>query len=436
VALHEWLNQQCSATCQMMPYPDGESLWNNYVLEKIGYREDIKLNPWPWLSLRKDTMTQIIRPGMWKRWSGVDPYESLAIGEWLMFGPLEEGLAREITTTPDDKGNVLRMKMEKYTQFDISKADAAEKPVIAEGTYYFRTYVASDKKQEVRLWAAADERFQLWLNGVMIRDGWGWNYSRDDGKLFEKVTYATLEQGVNTLVLVLPNGQRQRDDDDPSGTDPKNTVEFRLRFCKTDASGQQPEGVTYPAGRVAGRIVPLKDPVVYDFKNPKLFKWADINDQPWLKMPRLGEAELRELTGIATLSIKTDGAPYTNKAGRTYNPPQHLFFDVPKEAVTSPWIAAPAEDNAKLNNDFDWNWKSMGWLRVPGRPGADKDVLFLRFDVAEALMNLLRTTGRPATESIVGWVLVEHKLAYVVLVSLDIDEAPETPLGLLSKQPE
>jgi len=64
VALHEWLNQQCSATSNMMPYPDGETLWNNYVLHKIGYREDTETDDWPWLSMRRDTMRFIIRPGM------------------------------------------------------------------------------------------------------------------------------------------------------------------------------------------------------------------------------------------------------------------------------------------------------------------------------------------------------------------------------------
>ena len=83
-----------------------------------------------------------------------------------------------------------------------------------------------------------------------------------------------------------------------------------------------------------------------------------------------------------------------------------------------------------------YNWKSLTGLRVPGRKGPEKDLVLLRFDVAEPLMHLLKTKGRPAHESIVGWVLVEHKLAYAVLVNLDIDEAPQTPLGLLAKQPE
>jgi len=104
--------------------------------------------------------------------------------------------------------------------------------------------------------------------------------------------------------------------------------------------------------------------------------------------------------------------------------------------VASPWIPAPAEDNARLNNDLDYNWKSMAWLRVPGRKGPEKDIVLLRFDVAEPLLHLLKTRGRPAGESIAGWVLVEHKLAYVALVDLDIQEPPETPIGLLSRQPE
>ena len=78
----------------------------------------------------------------------------------------------------------------------------------------------------------------------------------------------------------------------------------------------------------------------------------------------------------------------------------------------------------------------MAWLRVPGRKGPEKDIVLVRFDVAEPLLHLLETEGRPANESIVGWVLVEHKLACVALVNLSIDEAPETPLGLLSRKPE
>jgi len=407
-----------------MPYPDKETLWNNYVLHKIGYREDVELDDWPWLSIRRDTMTQIIRPGMWKRWTAIDPYVSRAIGKWVMFGPTESGRARELTTMPDSEGMLLEMPMDKYTHFNLTAArpSSEEGPDIDFGTYYFRTYVEADEEKEVRLWAAADERFQLWLNGVMIRDGWGWNYSEDDGKLFEKVTYTTLGQGVNTLVLMLPNE--------------RFPIEFRVRFCDTDGSGRPSKGVTTFPFLGKRKTVPLAEPVVHDFKQPCFYTWADINDQPWLKLPRLDEAALRELTGIDMLTIRTNGKPRKGKNGKEYLPPQHLFFDVPQNAVASPWIAEPAEDNAQLNNDFDWNWKSLAWLRVPGRPGPEKDVLFLRFDVAEPLMHLLKSKGRPVYESIVGWLLVEHKLAYIVLVELDVDEAPETPLGLLTRQPQ
>ena len=190
--------------------------------------------------------------------------------------------------------------------------------------------------------------------------------------------------------------------------------------------------------------MPLKEIPQHNFKDPKLYKWADIADDPWLSLPRLDEAALRDLTGIDHLTIKTEHVIGTkiardkegNEVEQEVTTKQHLFLDVPEAAVASPWIAAPAEDNAKLNNDLDFNWKSLAWLRVPGRSGKEKDVVFLRFDVAEPLMHLLKTEGRPANESIVGWVLVDSKLVYVVLVELDVDKAPETPLGLLSKQPE
>jgi len=422
VALHEWLNQQCSATSHMMPYPDDETLWNNYVLQLIGYREDTTLDDWPWLTMRRDTMTQIIRPGMWRRWTAIDPYRSLAIGEWVVFGPAEDGLGREMTVAPEEDGRVVAMPMETYTAFDLVAASKEPTGAIEPGTYYFRTYAASDRRREVRLWAAADERFQLWLNGVHVRDGRGWNRTEDDGQLLEKVTYATLEEGVNTLVLELPDGDA--------------LVEQRVRFCRTDGSGRPPEGVTTFARLGERKPVALAEPVVLDFAHPRFHRWADVADRPWTLLPRLGEEELRRLTGIETLRLETTGALRRDEDGNEYEPPQHLFLDVPAGAVTSPRIEAPAEESGLLNNDLDFNWKSMAWLRVPGRSGPEKDLLLLRFDVAEPLMHLLATEGRPAHESLVGWVLLEHKLAYVVLARLPADAAPRTALDLLTKRPE
>ncbi len=49
----------------------------------------------------------------------------------------------------------------------------------------------------------------------------------------------------------------------------------------------------------------------------------------------------------------------------------------------------------------------------------------MRFDIAEPLVHLLVTRGRPARESLVGWVLVNHKLADVSLVSLDVGREPQ-----------
>lgn len=423
VALHEWLNQQCSATSNVMPYPDGETLWNNYVLEKVGYREDVEQDDWPWLSMRRDTMMHIIRPGMWRRWTAIDPYNCPAIGRWLVFAAQPPGQARILTAAPASDGRLAEMPMDKYTHFDLLALPGQDEQESGAGTYYFRTYVESDREREVRLWAAADERFRLWLNGVMIRDGWGWNYSEDDGKLFEKVTHVTLKEGISTLVLELPNDN--------------DKVEFRVRFCGTDGSGKAVAGLaTFPTLASGQTPLPLDEPIAHDFTNPRLYKWVDINDSPWHEMPRLDETALRALTGVGALTIKTNGTPWTDQDGTQYSPQQHLFFDVPAAAVTSPRIAEPAENNARLNNDFDYNWKSLAWLRVPSRAGPEKDVLFLRFDVAEPLMHLLKTRGRPAHESIVGWLLVDHKLAYVVLVNLDIDEPPQTPVGLLARQPE
>ncbi len=429
---HEWLNQCASTMSNILPYPDNEELWNLYVFEWQGYRGDGKyLKLMPGWTQHRDVMRFAIRPQMWRRWSVTEPYISRAIGEWVIFGPMEDGLARDLSTRDvKDGGRLLKMEMGKYTHFNLTEAQTEKPEPLEHGSYYLRTYVESAEEKEVRLMSGGDERFQIWLNGNMVRDGWGWNYSEDDGKLFEKVTYTTLKKGVNTLVLVLPN------------TDDK--AEFRVRFCKTDGTGEQPEGVTAYAFPKEMKPLPLDELIVHHFENPTFYKWADVGDDPWLMMPRMTEDDLRDLTGIPTLKVRTEGKRLkVEEKGRDgkviqkeYLPGQHLLFDVPEDSVSSPWISGPVENSARLNNDLDFNWKSVAWLRVPGRKGEEKDILFLRFDIAEPLMHLLKTKGRPGNESIVGWLLMNRKIVYVVAVNLDTDKAPETELGLLTQQPQ
>ncbi|MCL4178069.1 MAG: hypothetical protein KJ072_10070 [Verrucomicrobia bacterium] len=422
VALHEWLNQQCSATSNMMPYPDGEALWNNYVIHLMGYREDTGLNPWPWISHRRDVMTRIIRPTMWRRWSALDPYRAPPVGRWRLFAGRGAEAARAITQESAAEGRLIDQKLDRHGRIRLTGSEGLDGSTLPPGTLHFRTYVESDREQEVRLWTGADERYTVWLNGVVIRDGWGWNYFDDDGALVEKAAYPTLRAGINTLVLALPN----QDD----------KVEFRLRFCRTDGSGEPPSGVrVFPDLPPNRRPVALDEPVRHEFKQPTFFEWADVKDDPWLRLPRLDQAAMRDLTGIPSLAIKTDGSPWTAPDGTEYNPPrQHLFLEIPSAAVDSPWLAAPEENSGRLNNDLDLNWKSMAWLRLKDRPEG-RDLLLVRFDVAEPLLHLLRTRGRKASESLVGWVLVEHKLAYVVLVDLELDRTPESVLDLLAQSP-
>jgi len=420
---HEFLNQCCSSTSHILPYPPNEELWNMYCWEWTGHRTD-PIPLWPGWTNHRDMMRMVIRPTMWRRWRITAPYRSPAVGQWILFGPTAEPRdVRALCTAPAEDGRYLDADLGTYDHFNVGDMlvgpDFPAKP----GTYYLRTFVESPQAQDVQILAGGDEDFEIWLNGRKIRDGYGWKYSKDDGKLFEKVTYATLAEGANTLVFVLPNTDR--------------VAEFRLRFGRSDGSGEQPEGVEAWAKLPDGeQPLPLLEPLVWDFANPQFFKWADVGDDPWLSMPRLSEQDLATLTGIPSLKVRTDGAVRKNAEGQDYIPCQHLFLDVPREAVTSPWIAEPTEDNAALNNDFDFNWKSVAWLRVPGRPGNDKDVLLVRNDVAEPIMHLLKTRGRPGQESIVGWMVIERKLVYVLLVDLDITEAPETELGLLTQQPE
>jgi hypothetical protein len=415
---HGWLNQMCWAASNVMPYP--EDLWSTSAFEETGYRKD-PVNAWPWMTHHRDIMRFVIRPRMWARWTVTDPYVSPPIDTWEMLGPDEPGKGRDVSASKTH-GPIVTMALGAYDRFDLGKAEPADKagtgvkPEVAPGTYYFRTYVSSKQRQEVRIWAGADERFELWLNGVMVREGTGALRSTDDGQLIEKVAYATLEPGSNTLVLVLPNLDEHW-----------KTVAFRVRVCKPDGSGELPDEVVYPLPDAPRRVVRLAKPVEHSFVKPKLYTWADVGDDPWLKLPRLDEAALRQISGLATLRIETKGVPYKvpravprrgRQLYREVTPTQHIFLDVPNDAVASPWVGHPTENTEAFNNDLDFNWESIAWVRNLRRRSPGRDVVLVRFDVAEPVLHLLKTDGRPANECLVGYIVADHKIAYVALVDL------------------
>jgi hypothetical protein len=450
---HEYLNQCCSSSSNILPYLPGEQLWNMYCWEWTGHRPD-PVPHWPGWTNHRDMMRCVIRPTMWKHWRITAPYRSHPVGQWMLYGPLPKAekeillppvepgtpdrdcyeadpeMVRKLCVAPEKEGKHLEADLAPYDNLNVGEMLVGPDFVPRTGTHYLRTYVKSPKDQDVQILAGGDEDFEIWLNGNKIRDGYGWKYSQDDRKLFEKVTYTKLKAGINTLVYVIPNTDR--------------VIDTRLRFGKPDGSGEQPEGVECVAKLGEGeQPLPLEALKVPDYKNPKLYKWADVGNDPWLSMPRMDEKALAELAGIPELKIRVgdEVRQHKNEKGEPdfkYVACQHLFLDVPKTGVTSPWIAAPAEDNAALNNDFDSNWKAAAWLRVPKRAGQEKDILLLRNDVAEPMMHLLKTKGRPGQESLVGWLVIERKLVYVLLVDLDIDTAkpPATELGLLTKAPE
>lgn len=412
---HEWLNQMCWATANVMPYPEG--LWSLYVFDRNGYRPD-PINAWPWITSHRDMMRFAIRPGMWDRWSVIDPYISEPIGDWIRFGPVAEDTDIRAFLIPSASGGETeRREIDAHGQFRLPTAVAEGEPPPGSGVYVFRTYAVSDRAQEVRLWAGADERFQLWLNGVMIRDGTGTLKCSDGETLVEKVTYTELKAGANTLALVLPNTDDQ--------------VRFRVRVCRAEGSGRLPEGIAVAAVPLDGAIpLPLEEEAAEDFAAPTLYRWADVGDDPWLLLPRLDEDALRALTGIMELSLHTEGKVVTTDEGKERVPRQHLLLDVPEGSVESPWSGGTTEDAVSLDNDLDYNWESVAWLRLRDRPGPGNDVVLLRFDVAEPLMHLLPTQRRPAHESIVGYLLEDSKLAYVLLCDLDIGEAPAKEIDL------
>jgi hypothetical protein len=70
----------------------------------------------------------------------------------------------------------------------------------------------------------------------------------------------------------------------------------------------------------------------------------------------------------------------------------------------------------------------MAWLRSPRAPRSQRDLLLLRLDVAPWILPRLRVVGRPAADSIVGYLArrdpSEGQRLNLLVLAVDFGEQP------------
>jgi len=290
---------------------------------------------------KKDKATpdwpQWLRP----RWNAVKILDKVA-------SPKEDALVR-------DPRAARWTKLESKTDFvDLLRAfpKAPEKCVV-----YAQTFIWSPKKQETRLWLAANPVLAVWLNGRKIHEGHYYACAKwDDASRTDMVANtARLEPGWNRLLCKIERGGRGW-----------GFSAGLVTFDNAPVDGLKAQS------SVPSKLVPLYQP-------PKVgvhYTWDAVRDDYIELLPALTEADLRGLTGIADLRSRSD-----------------LFFlgvgAAPKGARV---LAEPKPDSRQLDNYLNWDSEAVAAIRCL-RDGKPRDLLLIRPEYLDEYLELLHEPG-------------------------------------------
>jgi hypothetical protein len=122
------------------------------------------------------------------------------------------------------------------------------------------------------------------------------------------------------------------------------------------------------------------------------YRWADVKDDCWFKLPELHTEELATLTGLKSLKLDAPkDADY-----RLY-----LVGDGDRPKVLSPYVSTGKEDDTALNNLVSLHTESCAVLKT-----AQAHWLFVRPDLADLYVDMRRVSGAMGEPLlVVGYVL-------------------------------
>jgi len=219
---------------------------------------------------------------------------------------------------------------------------------------YAQTFIYSPKKQETRLWLGCNDTAALWLNGRKIHEGRYYACARwDDANRTDMVcSTAKLEQGWNRLLAKSERGGGK----------------WGFSVGLTTFDNRPVEGLRYQ-NAAPPNLVPLYQPL----KAGPHYKWAEVKDDYIELLPTLTEADLRKITGLAELTMKSD-----------------LFFlgiGAPHAGARA--IAKPDPTDREVNNFLNWDAEAIAAIRFQ-RDGKPRDLLLIRPEYHDEYLELLK----------------------------------------------
>lgn len=143
----------------------------------------------------------------------------------------------------------------------------------------------------------------------------------------------------------------------------------------------------------------------------KLYRWEDVKDDPWAKLPYLTSNDLAKRIGAASVEIKSADS-------------QVLFL--PSGAnPTSEILPQIDTEDFSLNNELNFTKEAAARITAGGR-----DLLFVRFDIADFFISRLadHATQTPAPANVLGYINIGAKMMVVVDTKLNNDTTAELNL--------
>ena len=121
----------------------------------------------------------------------------------------------------------------------------------------------------------------------------------------------------------------------------------------------------------------------------KLYRWTDVSDDCWFRLPLLGDAELAKLTGLPGLKLV---------AGRKTRCRQFTVPEDERARLLSPYSATASADDTALNNVLSLATESCAVLKT-----ATGHWLIVRPEVADVFVEMRSLRGQGPALEVAGW---------------------------------
>lgn len=276
--------------------------------------------------------------------------------------------------------------------------DAPEKGVV-----YARTFVASPRDQEARLWLGYNDCAALWVNGRPVTTGRYYAMAKwaDANRPYMLAVPVQLKAGWNRIALKVERGGGG----------------WGFGVHLVDWQNQALDGLNVTP------IPPQNEPVA-QYAPPTVgprYRWADVQDDYLERLPRLSDAGLQRLTGIAGLTCDAERFWLKLPEGAPPAAGSHVL-DV---TAASDVVARDALQRAdrQLNNYLNWDLEAAAALRYV-KDGEARDLLLIRPEYYTEFLTLLREADTPLSRATAP---SERLLGYLYLPEVTYSSTPNRP---------